>query len=54
MVHPENIHTKNIIKTEQVIFKNVCIYLYGEKLMNLKESKEGYMGGFGKKKRKGE
>ena len=34
MVSPENIHTSNIIQTEQVIFRNIyvytCTYIYTE------------------------
>jgi hypothetical protein len=28
MVSPENIHTSDIIQTEQVIFRNIYVYTY--------------------------
>lgn len=28
MVGPENVHTSNIIQTEQAIFRNMCIWKY--------------------------
>ena len=28
MVSPENIHTRNIIQTEQFIFRNMYVYTY--------------------------
>lgn len=57
MVISENIHTSNIIQTEQAVFRNICvynthtyIYVYvitmEKEAMDFKESKEGYIGGF--------
>lgn len=57
---PENIYTSNI-QAEQVIFRNVCecIQLCKQQLMkiksmNLKASKQRYMGGFEGRRGKGE
>lgn len=50
MVSPAIIHTSKITKTEQA----VLTYLKKGETMNLKESKEGYMSGFGGQEREGE
>lgn len=48
----------NIIQTEEVIFRNTCVYTHthmhvttinGKGAMNLRENKEGYMGGWWEK-----
>lgn len=53
-VNPENIDTDNIIWTGKIIFQNIYVYTdtymhalttTGKKAMNLKESREGFMGG---------
>lgn len=49
MVSPAIIHTSKITKTEQA----VLTYLKKGETMNLKESKEGYMSGFGGQEREG-
>lgn len=64
MVGPEHTHTSSIKRTRQVIFRNIRVYLYtythaiisSEKKepMNLKDSRERYMGGFERKKGKEE
>ena len=55
MVIPQNIHTSNIIWTEQVIlrniyvYKNIYIYMHAidaRRDHDLKERSEGYMGRF--------
>jgi hypothetical protein len=51
MVNPENIHTANTIQA-------ICGYIYKTKLMkseamDLKESREGYIEGFGERKGNG-
>lgn len=63
MVSYENIHASNIIWTQQFIFRNMYVYtstymptiiISIKEAVNLNESWEGYMGGFGGKKGKGE
>lgn len=43
---PENIHPGNMIRTEQVLFRNICVYVYPrgnseKEVMSLKGSGEG-------------
>lgn len=59
-------HTSNVMQSNQVIVKNMCVYIHThaytfmhvitmkKEIMNLKASKEEYMGGFEEKKWKGE
>lgn len=37
----------SIMKNEQAVFRDICVYLYmhGKEAMDLKENKDGYMGG---------
>lgn len=57
----ENIHTNNTTQTGKVIFRNMCVYIHTcmhiiikkTEAMNLKESKEEYMEGFGGRNWKG-
>ena len=60
MVNPENIHTSNIIQTEQVIFRNIYVYTYMCVMtINTKGSHEferqpnRSIGGFRERKKKG-
>lgn len=53
VVSPKNIHMSNIILTEQIIFRNMCVQAYTythvtiikKGAMSLKENKKEYMGG---------
>jgi len=65
MVSPENVHIISYITDCSYVSRNIYIYIYiyvntyiydnNEKgAMGLKESKEGYMGGFGRRKVKRE
>lgn len=58
MVTPEHVHTTNIVQTEQIIIRNICIHTHTyiclqAKILNdergheLKETKEEYIGVFG-------
>jgi hypothetical protein len=49
MVSPGNVHTSNVIHTKKVILVHTCTYTHlikKKEAMNLKRSKEEYMGGF--------
>lgn len=58
MVMCKIIHASNIISTEQVVSRNItvclcvcaCVMIMEKKAINLKESKEVYMEGFGGRK----
>lgn len=62
MASPENTYMSNIIQTEQVIIRNVCVYTYvhvkttheerGNEFQ--REQGEGYVGEFGGRKEKEE
>ena len=62
MISPENIHTSNITQIEQVILRNIFVYMYTymhvttilKNAMNLKGSKEMCMKWFRDRKEKGE
>lgn len=56
MVNPESKYTGNIIQTEQAIFRNIYTYMHitmvNEKRSDeFQKDKEGYVGGFGGRKR---
>lgn len=59
MVSPENVQPRNIKWTHQDVFKNIYLYAHmhaiaigEEEATNLKESREGCVGGFEGRKRK--
>jgi hypothetical protein len=52
----ENMQTYTVVQTEQVVFTSMYIYTYMHvtKVIHLRENKEGYICGLGRRNEKGE